>query len=152
METSLRRILLGSLLLFVSFGIVSVLCAAFLEPLYMVDVVFDDAYYYLQIAYNIAHGAGSTFDGITMTNGYQPLWMAIVVAIEFIFRFDKTLFVTAIVLVAYTIVGASALYSRFRFEKMLAIALPLGLLSSYALSKDGCRQLPDQSQSSRSER
>ena len=133
METSLRRILLGSLLLFASFGIVSVLCAAFLEPLYMVDVVFDDAYYYLQIAYNIAHGAGSTFDGITMTNGYQPLWMAIVVAIEFIFRFDKTLLVTAIVLVAYTIVGASALYSRFRFEKMLAIALPLGLLSSYAL-------------------
>ena len=94
---------------------------------------FDDAYYYLQIAYNIAHGAGSTFDGITKTNGYQPLWMAIVVAIEFIFRFDKTFFVTAVVLVAYTIVGASALYSRSRFEKMLAIALPLGLLSSYAL-------------------
>ncbi|KPK53757.1 MAG: hypothetical protein AMJ63_05415 [Myxococcales bacterium SG8_38_1] len=133
METALRRILLGGLLLFATLGIVSVLCAALLEPLYMVDVVFDDAYYYLQVAYNIAHGAGSTFDGITKTNGYQPLWMAIVVAIEFVFRFDKTFFVTAVVLVSYAVAGASVLYTRFRFERMLAIALSLGLLSSYAL-------------------
>ncbi|MFN7951447.1 MAG: HEAT repeat domain-containing protein [bacterium] len=34
----------------------------------------DDAFYYFQIAWNLAHGAGSTFDGIHPTNGYQPLW------------------------------------------------------------------------------
>jgi hypothetical protein len=133
METSLRRILFGSLLLFVLYGVVNVLSAALMDPLYMVDVVFDDTYYYLQVAYNMAGGAGSTFDGITETNGYQPLWMALLVAIEFVFRFDKVHFLVAAVLVSYAIVTASAIYSCFRFKRTLAIALPLGLLSSYAL-------------------
>jgi hypothetical protein len=38
----------------------------------------DDAWFYLQIGRNIALGNGSTFDGATFTNGYHPLWMAIV--------------------------------------------------------------------------
>ncbi len=133
METTLRRILLASLALFLLFAIVNVVCAAFLDPLYSVDVVFDDAYYYLQVAYNIAQGAGSTFDGITATNGYQPLWMALVTAIEFVFRLDKTWFLTAVVLLAYTIVSGSAIFSLIRFERSVAIALTLGLLSSYAV-------------------
>lgn len=37
----------------------------------------DDGYYYLQIARNIASGAGSTFDGVNPTNGYQPLWLVL---------------------------------------------------------------------------
>jgi len=37
----------------------------------------DDAYYYFQIARNIATGHGSSFDGENPTNGYHPLWMAI---------------------------------------------------------------------------
>jgi hypothetical protein len=37
--------------------------------------VSDDAYYYLQVARNITHGAGSSFDGMNPTNGYHPLWM-----------------------------------------------------------------------------
>jgi len=39
----------------------------------------DDAYYYLVIARNIAAGAGSTFDRLEPTNGYQPLWMCVLV-------------------------------------------------------------------------
>jgi hypothetical protein len=36
----------------------------------------DDFFYYLSIAYNIAGGRGSTFDGgITRTNGYNPLFL-----------------------------------------------------------------------------
>jgi hypothetical protein len=35
----------------------------------------DDFFYYVEIAVRIAHGQGSTFDGITSTNGYHPLWM-----------------------------------------------------------------------------
>jgi hypothetical protein len=37
--------------------------------------VSDDAYYYLNVALNITHGAGSSFDGINPSNGYHPLWM-----------------------------------------------------------------------------
>jgi hypothetical protein len=41
----------------------------------------DDAYYYFQIARNIAAGHGSTFDQVTLTNGFHPLWMAVLVPI-----------------------------------------------------------------------
>lgn len=42
----------------------------------------DDFFYYLKIAQNIAHGAGSTFNGIVPTNGYHPLWLAALVVLS----------------------------------------------------------------------
>lgn len=41
----------------------------------------DDGFYYYQIARNLARGAGSTFDGTNPTNGYQPLWLVLLVPI-----------------------------------------------------------------------
>jgi hypothetical protein len=42
------------------------------------DVFFsDDSYFYFQVAWNFAHGLGSTFNGVMNTNGYHPLWMLI---------------------------------------------------------------------------
>lgn len=43
--------------------------------------VSDDAFYYMKIANNVALGKGSTFDGITPTNGYHPLWMLAIIPI-----------------------------------------------------------------------
>lgn len=40
-------------------------------------LTFDDSYYYAEIARNLAHGGGSTFDGINLTNGYHPLWLGL---------------------------------------------------------------------------
>jgi hypothetical protein len=40
-------------------------------------ITFDDAFYYFQIARNVANGHGSTFNGIDSTNGYHPLWLLI---------------------------------------------------------------------------
>ncbi len=42
------------------------------SPIYWIQ---EDGYYYLEIAAHLARGAGSTFDGINWTNGYQPLWL-----------------------------------------------------------------------------
>ena len=43
------------------------------------DVSNDDAFYYFQIARNMAAGLFSTFDGgITRTNGYHPFWMLLI--------------------------------------------------------------------------
>ncbi len=39
------------------------------------DVTSDDAYYYFQIAKNLAAGAGVSTDGETPTNGFHPLWL-----------------------------------------------------------------------------
>lgn len=46
----------------------------------------DDGYYYFQIARNLARGAGSTFDGINPTNGYQPLWLILLVPLFWVTR------------------------------------------------------------------
>lgn len=41
----------------------------------------DDAFYYFGIATHIAGGSGSTFNGVDPTNGYHPLWLAVLVPI-----------------------------------------------------------------------
>lgn len=42
------------------------------------DYLEDDFFYYLKVAVNLAHGHGSTFNGLVPTNGYHPLWLACV--------------------------------------------------------------------------
>jgi len=50
----------------------------------LVGVTADDMYYYLEIARNLAQGRGATFDGVTPTNGWHPLWMTILVGLNVI--------------------------------------------------------------------
>ena len=53
------------------------------------DVNYDDAFYYFQIAYHMAEGRFSTFDGgLSRTNGYHPLWLFLLT--PFYWVFDKT--------------------------------------------------------------
>ncbi|OGG80051.1 hypothetical protein A3A39_03090 [Candidatus Kaiserbacteria bacterium RIFCSPLOWO2_01_FULL_54_13] len=52
------------------------------------NVLPDDAFYYFEIARNIAAGLGSTFDSVTPTNGYHPLWLVILVPIFAYFSVD----------------------------------------------------------------
>lgn len=39
--------------------------------------LLDDSFYYFTIARNASAGLGLTFDGLTTTNGFHPLWMLI---------------------------------------------------------------------------
>ena len=39
------------------------------------QLFWDDGFYYLQIARNVADGVGSSMDGLNPTNGYHPLWL-----------------------------------------------------------------------------
>ena len=43
--------------------------------------LYDDSFYDFQIARHIAHGDGATFDGTHATNGFQPLYVAMLVPI-----------------------------------------------------------------------
>ena len=53
------------------------------------DGNYDDPFYYYQIAYHMAEGRFSTFDGgLTRTNGYHPLWLFLLT--PFYWLFDKT--------------------------------------------------------------
>ena len=65
------------------------LCLAAMLAILAVQAVWglqllDDGYYYLQIAWNIARGAGSSFDGIHSTNGYHPLWQMTLVPLHWL--------------------------------------------------------------------
>lgn len=42
---------------------------------YVVSMVPDDACYFYKIARNVVQGNGLSFDGINLTNGFQPLWL-----------------------------------------------------------------------------
>lgn len=67
----------GRIFLFISFCfgvIVAAIIFSFSSTQYICSLLIDDAAYYPQIAWNIASGNGSTFDNITLTNGYHPLW------------------------------------------------------------------------------
>jgi 4-amino-4-deoxy-L-arabinose transferase-like glycosyltransferase len=72
----------------------------------LVQIVPDDAFYYLTTAENITSGFGSTFDQIHPTNGYHPLWMAIVVGLSAVF--DTTHLINSVLLagIALTLLAA----------------------------------------------
>ncbi len=62
----------------------------------LIDVISantDDSFYYFQIAYHLADGKFSTFDGgITQTNGYHPVWMLLITPFYWVFDKEAALF------------------------------------------------------------
>ena len=57
------------------------------------DALIDDAFYYFEIARNLAAGKFSTFDGgITRTNGYHPVWLLLVTPFYWFFDLESALF------------------------------------------------------------
>jgi hypothetical protein len=58
---------------------------------WLLTVVPDDAFYYLQIARHISTTGESTFDGLSATNGYHPLWMAMLTAVAAVVHDNTTL-------------------------------------------------------------
>jgi hypothetical protein len=69
------------------------LYAAFSDAYNFPNVWFsrDDAYYYFKVAQNITEGRGISFDGINLTNGYHPLWLAVCIPVFYLARFDLIL-------------------------------------------------------------
>ena len=94
---------------------------------------YDDAYYYFQIARNLAEGHFSTFDGgITRTNGYHPLWMLLITPFYWIFVPETALFgikVFEILLVTGAVVLVVLAARVARLPWMLLFAVLPGLLS-----------------------
>ena len=59
-------------------------------------VVPDDAFYYLEIARNLAADGWSTFDRVGSTNGYHPLWMGVLTLLAVAVDDRMTLFRVAL--------------------------------------------------------
>ena len=91
----------------------------------------DDAFYYLEIARNAASGRGFTMDGISVTNGFQPLWMWLLVAVAWLTSGDtQALFAAArLLVVGLFCLGGGLLFSLLRKSSGLRPALlGMGLL------------------------
>ena len=91
---------------------------------------YDDSFYYFQIAYNLAQGKFSTFDGgITQTNGYHPVWMLLITPFYWLFDKETALFgikafEIALVAGGVAIITLAAWLSRLAWPLLFA-ALPL---------------------------
>jgi hypothetical protein len=87
----------------------------------LVETLPDDAFYYFHIARHIAAGEGSTFDGVTETNGYHPLWMITIVPIFSVLSQGGTFDVApihAVLLVASLLATMTALLLRMIFRRI----------------------------------
>ena len=95
---------------------------------------FDDAFYYFQIAWNLAQGNFSTFDGgITSTNGYHPLWMFLITPFYLIFDKDAALFgikALELMLIAGAVVSISVA-ARLTRQPWFLLFATLPILYSY---------------------
>lgn len=52
----------------------------------LINLFDDDAYYYFTIARNLILEGRLTFDGTTLTNGFQPLWFGLLLPIFSVFQ------------------------------------------------------------------
>jgi hypothetical protein len=89
----------------------------------------DDSFYYSQIARHVALGHGFTFDGLHRTNGFQPLWLFVLVPI---FRWIPgdfaPLYATVALQIALVAASAAGIYALLCKRWGHAAAFATGLL------------------------
>ena len=86
--------------------------AALSPPMALNDYLSDDAYYYLRVAANIAHGAGSTFGNLVPTNGYHPLWQIALVPVFWTVRAPDAAIPAVFAIASVAWIACVALYRR----------------------------------------
>ena len=84
-----RLAFLMTVVFFAGLGVLLVL-PLFSDSSWLVFVQ-DDLLYYLKVAQSLSHGHGSTFNGVVKTNGYQPLWLLVLVAVTWISTNPRTI-------------------------------------------------------------
>lgn len=67
-------------------GLLIRLALAWLPQKYFYYLISDDAYYYFSIAKNLISRGMLSADGITLTNGFHPLWLFVISPIYFFFQ------------------------------------------------------------------
>jgi hypothetical protein len=107
--------------------------------------ISDDAYYYFNVARNIARGAGSSFDGMDPTNGYHPLWMLCLLPVYWLLGSSPNAALRAALVLQVFMVSASLwlawdTYRRYRANTLsviVAIALVASLFSPIYMMFNG---------------
>ena len=85
-STTKILITLGLLTILATFVCGRFILYAFREMEAVVTRIPDDTGYFYKIALNVALGKGLTFDGINETNGFQPLWLYLLLPLAWAMR------------------------------------------------------------------
>ena len=80
-----------------------------------VDVIFDDAYYYLGVVRNIVENGVSAYSAPYETNGYQPLWLLVLCLSASLFGTSDTSLVIQILSLSFIFAGIFSYASRVKF-------------------------------------
>ena len=105
--------------------IIGILFSFFLPIKSLLNFYVDDGFFYLEIAKNFASGFGSTFDRVSLTNGYHPLWFIILSLIFFITSLfaknpDPNLLLRVSTLTHFTLICLSY-YFVYKFLKLVRL-------------------------------
>jgi len=76
---------------------------------YIPRIMPDDSFYYFKIAENISSGYGSVFSIGEPTNGYHPLWMALLVLTHVVFKPSQQAFVLSSLVLSVVLNSVSAI-------------------------------------------
>ena len=87
------------------------------------DGSYDDPFYYYQIAYHMAEGKFSTFDGLTRTNGYHPLWLFLLTPFYWVFDKTEALFAIKALEIMLLAAGAALVAGAARVARLPWILL-----------------------------
>ena len=135
---SMRKRFLGLILLL---GLALRPCLIFLQDTNLViDLLFfDDSFYLLNIARNIAAGNGITHDGLHMTNGFQPLYVATMIPVFWFAGADRIfpIYFAAVLLSACSLFSAYFCFKiveRVCSAKVAFCSLPFTLFSPLVLN------------------
>ncbi len=101
----------------------------------LVSRVFDDTFYFLKIAQNATSGGRASFDGIHSTNGFQPLWLLVLLPLYGFLHFTPETMLRLVLLLQVVMLGAAAwIMMRFLREFFpLRIALTALILVVFAV-------------------
>jgi hypothetical protein len=89
---------------------------------------FDDGYYYLQIARNTTGGHGLSFDRLHRTNGFHPLWQAILLPLYALIREPETALRAAVILQTILLGAATFLLAKTLRTHFPPFAVYTGIL------------------------
>lgn len=111
------------------------LALVLLPALDTVDLLHDDAYYYLGITRSLVAGEGASFGGMLLTNGYQWLWQMLLAAQAWLLGNSRELLFASTALSGYVLTALVALaclrprHAPSDFRPALLVGL---LLASFA--------------------
>ena len=80
-----------------------------------VDLILDDAYYYIGIARNLVDHGVSQFSSPLKTNGYQPLWLSLLTVSASLFGTSDTALVTQCYSLSFAFLMIFVYLSRRRY-------------------------------------